>query len=387
VSGEADTVDWRRRFATGPGIYLLSHSVGRPPADSERAFAEDFYRPWISGAGEPWPAWLAVVERFREAIARLLGARADDVCPQPHLSSGLARILQSLPGLTARREILLSERDFPSLGFVIDRARRLGLEPRFLPAAVDERDPAQWRAHLSGDTALVLVTHVQSNTGVQVPAAAICAAAREAGALSVIDAAQSAGVLPLDVGELGADFLLGSCVKWLCGGPGAAFLWVHPDRIGACEPTDVGWFSHADPFEFDIHHFRYHPGALRFWGGTPAVAPYAVAAHSVELLLEIGIANVRRHNLALGERLLAGAPAQSRVSPAAAAERGGTVILDFGAGNDAAGAALAAAGVHVDRRRLGFRLSPHVYNSEQEIDAVLASLDEAAGAGVFPGTR
>ncbi|HBO12117.1 MAG TPA: kynureninase, partial [Halieaceae bacterium] len=96
------------------------------------------------------------------------------------------------------------------------------------PAESDERDPAAWRAALSDDTALVLVTQVQSNTGVQVPVAAVCAAAREAGALSVVDAAQAVGILPVDVQAIGADFLLGSCVKWLCGGPGAGFLWVDP---------------------------------------------------------------------------------------------------------------------------------------------------------------
>lgn len=377
---EGSREHWRASFATGPGVYLLSHSVGRPPVDSEQVFSEAFFRPWRTGAGEPWPAWLDAVDRFRSAIARLLTGARDDICPQQDLSTGLARILQCVPGLTARREILLSERAFPSLGFVIDGARKLGLEARFLPPGLDERDPAQWRAQITGDTALVLVTQVQSNTGVQVPAAEVCAAAREAGALTVIDAAQAAGILPLAVGELGADFILGSCVKWLCGGPGAAFLWVDPALVSRCEPMDVGWFSHADPFEFDIHNFRYHPGALRFWGGTPSIAPYALAAHSVEQLLKIGIDRVRAHNLMLGDRLRAGVPVASRVSPAAPGERGGTVILDFGEANDAVAAAFADNGIHVDRRAAGFRLSPHVYSSDEDIDAALAVLQ---GAGVL----
>lgn len=370
----------RGAFDLGPGTYLLNHSVGRPPADSREAFTAAFYEPWATGAGEPWPAWLAAVERFRGALGALLGARADDLCPQPDVSTGFARILQCVPGLTTRREVLLSERAFPSLGFVVARARSLGLVPRFLPTGTDERDPDALRAHFTRDTALVLVTQVQSNTGVQVPAAAVCAAAREAGVLSVVDAAQAVGILPIDVQVLGADFLLGSCVKWLCGGPGAGFLWVDPALVERCEPDAVGWFSHADPFAFDIHDFRYHPGALRFWGGTPSIAPYAVAAHSIERLQAIGLERIRRHNLALGDRLRAGVPAESRISPAAPDARSGTVILDFGSANDAVAAAFAEAGIQADRRALGFRLSPHIYNDERDIDRALAALQTAAVA-------
>ncbi|MEQ8262022.1 aminotransferase class V-fold PLP-dependent enzyme [Pseudohaliea sp.] len=376
MSPEASAL--RDRFDLGPGTYLLNHSVGRPPVDSREAFAAAFYDPWAGGAGEPWPAWLQAVERFRAALGELLGARGDDLCPQPDVSTGFARVLQCVPGLTTRREILLSERAFPSLGFVAERARSLGLAPRFLPAAVDERDPAAWRAALGDDTALVLVTQVQSNTGVQVPVQAVCAAAREAGALSVVDAAQAVGILPVDVRAIGADFLLGSCVKWLCGGPGAGFLWVAPALVERCEPDAVGWFSHADPFAFDIHDFRYHPGALRFWGGTPSIAPYAIAAHSIERLQEIGLTRIRGHNLALGDRLRAGVPAEGRVSPADPDARSGTVILDFGSANDSVADAFAAADVQVDRRALGFRLSPHIYNDEPDIDRALEAL-RAAG--------
>lgn len=371
---------WRDRFDLGPGTYLLSHSVGRPPVDSRESFTAVFLEPWATGAGEPWSAWLAVVERFRSALAELLNARANELCPQPDVSTGFARILQCVPKLTARREVLLSERAFPSLGFVAERARSVGLVPRFLPTGSDEQSPAAWRAACTDKTALVLVTQVQSNTGTQVPISAVCAAVREAGALAVVDAAQSVGILPIDVKAAGADFLLGSCVKWLCGGPGAGFLWVDPALVERCEPDAIGWFSHADPFAFDIHDFRYHPDALRFWGGTPSIAPYAIAANSVEKMLTIGVARIRAHNLALSDRLRAGVPTACCISPAHPDTRSGTVILDFGAANDTVANAFATAGVQVDRRALGFRLSPHIYNNEQDIDRALDALHTAGVA-------
>jgi selenocysteine lyase/cysteine desulfurase len=295
------------------------------------------------------------------------------------VSTAFARVLRCIPSLTGRREILLSQRDFPSLGFVAASMQDLGLALRFLPGDADESDPEQWRAAITEDTAAVLVTHVQSNTGVQVPVADVCAVAGEGGALAIVDAAQAAGIIPIDVGDIGADFLVGSCVKWLCGGPGAGFLWVDPAIVTRCEPGALGWFSHADPFEFDIHDFRYHGGAKRFWGGTPSVAPCAIAAHSIGRLLEIGIESIRRHNLDLGDRLRSGVPPECRVSPAAADQRGGTVVLDFADRNDAIEKALADAGVHVDRRKHGFRMSPHVCNDAGDIDRVLAVL---RGVGV-----
>lgn len=373
-------MNWARHFEPCSGCYLLSHSVGRLPVDATREFADRYIAPWTGGAAEPWGAWLEIVEDFRVAVAALIGARAAEICPQANLSAGLAKVLQSLPGLTDRREILLSERDFPSMGFVIDRARALGCVPRFLPPGTDERDPGAWAAQLTEETALALVTHAQSNTGVAVPVREICAAARAVGALSVVDAAQSVGILPLDTARLEADFLLGSCVKWLCGGPGNGFLWVREALLERCEPMDVGWFSHAQPFEFDIRRFRYHPDALRFWGGTPAVASQALALPGLRLLAEIGVERLRAHNLSLGNRLLAGTPSSARVSPAEPSQRSGTVVLDFGSLNDAVAASFTSVGVSVDRRPTGFRLSPHIYNSERDIDIAVDAIQRVIAA-------
>jgi kynureninase len=145
-----------------------------------------------------------------------------------------------------------------------------------------------------------------------------------------VDVAQSAGIVPIDVAAWDADFIVGSCVKFLCGGPGAGFLWVNDRVLGECRPLDVGWFSHADPFEFDIHQFRYADSALRFWGGTPAILPYTVAANSLETLIEIGIGRVRAHSLELTQTIINSVSRKNLYTPARPARRGGTVVLDFG---------------------------------------------------------
>jgi kynureninase len=261
-------------------------------------------------------------------------------------------------------------------------AGRNGFRLRCIPDTADFNALVCWESTLDEDCCLAFITHVHSNTSRQVPVAEICKLARDREITTVVDVAQSAGVVPVDVREWDADFVIGSSVKFLCGGPGAGFLWVNDRVLRDCRPTDVGWFSHADPFEFDIHRFRYAESALRFWGGTPAVLPYTVAANSIETMNEIGIERIRAHSLELTQTILDNVPRIFLFSPARPANRGGTVVLDFGEQQSAAAEALASAGVHFDMRRTGMRLSPHVYTSTEEIETVVSCLAPFARAAV-----
>jgi selenocysteine lyase/cysteine desulfurase len=148
-------------------------------------------------------------------------------------------------------------------------------------------------------------------------------------------------------------------------------MWVHPERVAQCEPADVGWFSHSNPFEFDIHHFEYAPDALRFWGGTPSVAPALIAAHSIERLIELGLDKIEAHNRELGEMLCKQVDGEFLVSPVDPAQRGATVVLNFRASQDRFAERLKAAGVQFDTRKEGIRLSPHFYNNADDMQRVL----------------
>ncbi len=361
-------------FVASNGIYLLSHSVGRPLQSSAQALQRGFLGPWQDAAGDPWGSWMAGIANFQQQLAALLGGAPEQFCPQTNLSSALTKILFSLPKRAGKQKILLSEHDFPSIGFVAEQAKQLGYELAFLPAELDHTEPQVWQDAMQNDVQWVLITQVQSNTGVQVPVAEIVALARQKNILSVVDSAQGVGILPIHVQQWGASFVLGSCVKWLCGGPGAAFLWANPDLIGACKPLDVGWFSHQQPFEFDIHHFAYHPSALRFWGGTPSVLPFVLAANSIAYLHGYGIANIRAHNLALTEKIIAAIPPEYLISPRAARQRSGTLILHFGAQQESVVKALQDSQIRFDVRPKGMRISPHIYNDVAEIDSLLSCL-------------
>ena len=362
------------QFASLPGIYLLNHSVGRPPRNARAAAEQGFFEVWEHGDEQVWPRWLAGVDRFRDALGTLLSGDMADFCPQTNLSSALTKLIHALPQRPGKSTLLFHEQDFPSMGFVLQAATRLGWRSRMIPTGVDPLHLDNWRDYLSDDIGIVLITHVHSNTSARLPVAEITRLARERDVISIVDTAQSIGVVPIDLGSWQADFVLGSCVKWLCGGPGAGFLWGRPESVTQCQPIDLGWFSHAAPFEFDINDFRYADGVLRFWGGTPSVLPFVVAANSIELLLEISIDSIHQHNLAINQRVIDRLDEQCVITPTAPAQRGGTLVLNFGERQGAIEQRLRAAHVHFDSRPTGLRMSPHIYNSSAEIDQVIDCL-------------
>jgi len=359
-------------FVPSQGIYLLNRSVGRPPVNTRDAWVESFMEPWENAGENVWPRWLETIDNFRGALASLLRGQASDFCPQVNLSSALTKVITSLKPAESRQTILYTEHDFPSIAFVLQQAVKQGYRIKAIPGHLDTLDLTVWSEQLSGDVGLVLVTHVHSNTGRQVPVTEICALARDREIVSVIDIAQSAGVVPIDLSVWNADFVMGSCVKWLCGGPGAGFLWIAPSRLPTCEPTDVGWFSHENPFEFDIHNFRYAKDALRFWGGTPSVAPYATATNSIRLLQQIGIETIRAHNLVLTQQIIEAVDATCMITPTLPEQRGGTIVLHYtGTALETVCSRLQQAKVDFDMRPTGIRMSPHIYNDANEIAAVV----------------
>ena len=360
-------------FEKPAGHYFLSHSIGLRPLSADKALEDNFTRVWRLGDSNAWEVWLASITRFRERLGALIGARPDDICPQTNISSGLAKILFALPERRGRRKIVLTEDDFPTIGFVLAQGRRLGYELVFLPGGSRLADIDAWIPAFQDDVQLVLATHVFSNSSVLAPAVDIARRARERGVFSIVDIAQSAGAVPVHLDAIQPDFALGTSLKYLCGGPGAAFLWTQRETAAKTMPMDVGWFSHEEPFEMDIRNFRYAHDAARFWGGTPSVAPYAAAAAGLEVLLETGIEAVSAHNQRLLTRLLESLPPGVILSHRKRGERGSAALI---AVRDVATASqvLTNAGIAHDCRRKAVRVSIHLYNTDADVDALLAAI-------------
>jgi kynureninase len=360
------TIHHNSFLVPGGGPYLLTHSVGCLPRVVRDALDANFLLPWAERGGNAWPGWLVQVDEFRAALAQLFDGAPAEYCPQSNLSSGLSKLLLALPAARdGRHTVLAAEDSFPSLGYVLQKAGRHGFDMRLMPRAKPPDDLRAWSDALTPDVRAALVTHVHSNTGRVAPVAEIAKLCRERDILCVVDVAQSAGILPLGIPAFGADAVLGSCIKWLCGGPGAGYLWIRPGLVESLEPVDVGWFSHEDPFEMDIHSFRYAKDAQRFWGGTPSVAPYVIAAASLRHLHALGVAEIHAHN----RRLIA--TFKAALSPAWRARLpawpiGGTLCISLGGEFEQVSTSLKQAGAQFDSRGDVIRVSFHACNTEDD---------------------
>ena len=353
--------------------YLLSHSVGAQPKTFEAALMRGYGVPWRTEGFQVWDPWFETLDLFRAGLAPIIDTSPEDISLQGNVSSGVAKVLLSLPERPGRKKIILTEDDFPTVGFALAQARRLGYELEFLPGGSRLADPDAWAPAFADDVQLVMATSAYSNSSVLAPSAEIARRAREHGVFSILDIAQAAGATPIRLNEWAPDFAVGTSLKYLCGGTGAAYLWVHPDTAAQCKPMDVGWFSHKTPFEFDIHHFDYAQGAARYTGGTPSIAPAAGAIAGHEILNRHGADRIYEHNQALLNRLFENLPEKALLSSTIKDARGSGALIkvrDY----DAAAKDLGDAGVIHDTRLGAVRISVHLYNDETDIDALLEAI-------------
>jgi len=374
VTGALLSSDIAARFHLPPdAVYLKSHSVGCQPRAAEALLRDKMLQPWRE-TGEAWPHWINAIDAWRTALAGLIGVEAQDLCPATNVSAGLSRYISALGTATDRRTILLAPSAFPTIGYVASGLAAAGWTTRYLSDDVDVRDPANWAAAIDDQAALVVAMHVSSNSGALTDIAAIAAEAKAAGARCIADCAQSVGIVPVTPAGWGVDAVLGTSVKWLCGGPGAAWLWVAPHDRTALDPAERGWWSHDNPFEMDIRAFRYAPDARRWWGGTPDVAPFLLSTAGINEIAAIGVDAVRAHNRALQAML------RQALEPKTPGWRwprgalGGTLCIDTGSDQPRVADVLDEHRLRADFRGTILRLSFHAYTGSDDVERTMAAL-------------
>src|SRR5207253_3238574 len=164
-----------------------------------------------------------------------------------------------------------------------------------------------YEAAIDETTAAVCINRVLYRSSSLVDAGAICEMARRAGAWSIVDDFHGAGIVPVDVHELGCDFYTAGVLKWLCGGPGLTFLYARRSLLPTLEPAVTGWFATRDPFSFDLAHLDYHPSARRLEHGTPPAPVAFLAQGGLDIITEVGPARIRERIGELSDRVIAGA--------------------------------------------------------------------------------
>ena len=372
-----DLLDYRERFPIlAETTYLISHSLGPMPAEAERRLAE-YAETWSTRGVRAWgEGWWDLPLTVGDSIARLIGAPPGSTVMHQNVTIAEGVVLSCFGFEGERRRIVYEEENFPSVRYLQQAQQARGAEIVVCPdeeaivEAIDER------------TLLVPISHVIFKTGRIQDVEPIISRAHEVGAYVVLDAYQSVGTVPLDVTALGVDFAVGGSVKWLCGGAGAAWLYVRPDLAERLEPTLVGWQAHARPFAFEPE-LEYAEGAARFLTGTPNVPALYAATAGYELVEEAGIDRIRANSIRQTELFigLLDEAGFEVLSPREPERRGGSVVVrvpDF----EAVHAELDARDIICDfRPDAGLRFGPHFFTTDEEIEAAVTAIEEIVGRG------
>lgn len=345
-------------------VYLNSNSAGATPRGAKAAL-DEYWRTVETWRDEAWEGWLEDLGAHADEIAELIKAPAGSVACDANVSTLFARVMSCFD-FRERPRVVTSDREFPAIPHIVRAFERYGAEPVTVPfdterivSAIDER------------TQLVCLSHATFQTGALLDLEPIVRRAREVGALVALDAYQSVGVVPLDVGDL--DFVLGGAHKWLCGSYESAFLYVRPALLPELRPAASGWFASADPLSF-APSTGWADGIRRFASGTPAVLPSLFSRPGLAIIREIGIEEIRRRSLELTDRIIerADEAGLTVATPRDHERRGGIVALSF-PGDAAVARDLVANGFICSYRGV-LRIAPHFYNTDEEIDRFMDAL-------------
>jgi selenocysteine lyase/cysteine desulfurase len=356
-------------------VYLNSCSQGAL-SRRVRAAYEEYLDGWDENGAE-WEHWVERAETARAAFARLLGAGPDEIAVTTSVSQGVSGIVSALPlERGGRTRIVISEHEFPTVGQIAHAQELRGAEVVHVrPEPDGSIPPERFAEAIDERTALVCCTTVSYRTGHRHDVAEIARIAHERGALCLADSYQAVGAIAFDAHELGVDFVTGGTVKYLLASAGLGFLYVRREAPADLLPTQTGWFADEDIFRMDISDYSPAADARRFDAGTPPVPNIFAGIAGMSLVEEAGTGAIEAHVSGLAERLFDGLDELGAdvVTPRDPARRGPLVCVrstDVGA----LVVGLAADRIIVSQRDSNVRIALHLYNVEDDVDAVLAAL-------------
>ncbi len=374
---------WRKRFPiVGETTYLVNHSLGAMPEgvyERLRGFAEQWATRGVRAWAEGW--WDSPID-VGNVVGKIMNAPEGTVAMHQNVSIIQSIIGSSLDFSGPRNKVVYTDQNFPTNMYVWEGFKRFGARIVSVPGEADGLVPTERLLEaIDEETLIVPLSHVCFRNSYLQDAQAVCERAREVGALVLLDTYQSLGTVPVDVQALGVDMVCGGSVKWLCGGPGAGYLYVRPDVMAQLTPRITGWAGHAAPFAFELGEQRYAEGARRLLHGSPAVAAYVGALPGYETVLEVGVQAIRAWSVHLNEALRARLEDRGFgiFGPRDPSLRGGTLTVKLRPDEDGPAfvRALERQGILVDHRpEAGIRVSPHYYTREDELLAFAEALFE-----------
>jgi len=360
-------------------IYLNSCSQG-PLSDAVEASMQAHIRSWHEH-GSPWERWVEEYEAARTAFARFIGATPEEVAVIPSASAGINSIASALD-FGKRRKVVMGEFEFPTMGQIWLAQERRGAEIEFLAAQNGKICPDCYARAIDDQTLIVPLTHVCFMNGFRSEVAPIVKHAHERGALVMLDDYQDCGTRPIDVKALDVDFYVSGALKYLLCPSGIAFLYARPELISSLTPTITGWFAQQNPFAFDVKHFDPATTARRFETGSPSLPHAYTATAALKLLDDFRREKTAEHIKYLTRALMDGAR-DLKIKVKTPAESVGPLIVLQMKDADAMVKKMAAENIVVSNRMDGLRVSFHLYNTLDDVHAVLGRLEKNRALAVI----
>jgi selenocysteine lyase/cysteine desulfurase len=365
---------WRSRFPIFERqTYINSCSQGALSLEVRAAY--DAYLSDWDAKGSPWEYWVERGEAMRGAFARLINARPAEVAVMTSVSAAASALLSALDFRGRRAKIVVADFAFPTVGQLAHAQELRGARVEHVPVAGNIIPYEAFERAIDEQTALVALSQVSFRTGARQDVAAITHLAHRHGALVLLDSYQALGTFPIDVRQLGVDFLVGGTLKYLLSSAGLAFLYARADLVPHLKPTAIGWFSQEDIFAMDIYHNAPARDARRFEAGTPPVPNIYAGLAGIQIVERIGVEAIEAHVRELNDHLIAGAMREgfNVVTPLKPSRRGALITIKSRDVNTLVGR-LATRGIITSSRENNLRISPHFYNNHADVERVLEGL-------------
>lgn len=371
-------LEWRKEFpALDKTVYLINHSLGAMPRRT-RDRLNEYADVWSTRSIRAWEeGWWEMPLTVGNLVGKIIGAGEGEVTMHPNVSICQSLIASCFDWAGPRNKIVSEALNFPSNLYIHRQLESLGARVITVPSEDGITVPlGKLLAAIDEQTVLVSVSHVIFKSAFIQDLRAITQRARQMGALVVADIYQSAGTVPLNVRELGVDFATGGSVKWLCGGPGAGYLYVRRELWPSLQPRLTGWMAHRNPFDFDPGAIEFAGSAFRFLHGTPNIPGLYAARSGYEIIHQVGVENIRAKSVRQTSMLMELAEkAGYRInSPRDAAQRGGTVTLDVPNGYEVTQELLRRDFLVDYRPGAGIRIAPHFYTKDEELELVIEEI-------------
>lgn len=370
---DAEVKSIRSRFPVfKKKTYLNSCSQGAL-CDAVEASQREHLQSWHD-SGSPWDLWVEKYEAARTAFARFIGAEIDEVAIVPCASAGINSVASALD-FGARKKVVMGEFEFPTMGQIWLAQQRRGAEIQFVESRNDCLTVDSYAQAIDKQTLIVPLTHVCFMNGFRSDVRGITQLAHDRGALAMLDDYQDVGTRPVNVKELNLDFYVAGALKYLLSPSGIAFLYVRSDLIERLTPTITGWFAQRNPFDFDTKHFDPAGTARRFEMGSPSVPHVYAASAALDFLSGVGLRRIADHIGDLTQMLLEGVRNLQIQTKTSRDSRGPLVVLRM-KNAEAMVHKLAEQDIVVSNRRDGLRVAFHLYNTVEDVRAVLNALEK-----------